>query len=43
MGLLYGRAGRLTAKNGGFRRGQEGEQAALWLAQHAHRSGRELR
>ena len=22
MGLLYGRAGRLTAKNGGFRRGQ---------------------
>ena len=23
MGLLYGRAGRLTAKNGGFRPGQE--------------------
>jgi hypothetical protein len=23
MGLLYGRAGRLTAKNGGFRRGQK--------------------
>jgi hypothetical protein len=22
MGLLYGRAGRLTAENGGFRRGQ---------------------
>ena len=22
MGLLYGRAGRLNAKNGGFRRGQ---------------------
>ena len=22
MGLLYGRAGRLTAQNGGFRRGQ---------------------
>jgi hypothetical protein len=24
MGLLYGRAGRLTAQNGGFRRGQAG-------------------
>jgi hypothetical protein len=23
MGLLYGRAGRLTAENGGFRRGQK--------------------
>jgi hypothetical protein len=22
MGILYGRAGRLTAQNGGFRRGQ---------------------
>jgi hypothetical protein len=25
MGLLYGRAGRLTAKNGGFRPGQARE------------------
>jgi hypothetical protein len=25
MGLLYGRAGRLTAENGGFRRGQESD------------------
>jgi hypothetical protein len=25
MGLLYGRAGRLTPQNGGFRRGQEYE------------------
>jgi hypothetical protein len=28
MGLLYGRAGRLTAGNGGFRRGQRPEQDA---------------
>jgi hypothetical protein len=28
MGLLYGRAGRLTAKNGGFRRGQGGRGRA---------------
>ena len=27
MGLLYGRAGRLTAKNGGFRRGQAAENS----------------
>jgi hypothetical protein len=26
MGLLYGRAGRLTAQNGGFRRGQSSRQ-----------------
>jgi hypothetical protein len=26
MGLLYGRAGRLTAKNGGFRPGQNLQQ-----------------
>ena len=26
MGLLYGRAGRLTAKNGGFRPGQSWDQ-----------------
>ena len=37
MGLLYGRAGRLTAQNGGFRRGQgagqtyEREAIATWL------------
>jgi hypothetical protein len=32
MGLLYGRAGRLTAKNGGFRPGQgtEGGRAKWW-------------
>ena len=29
MGLLYGRAGRLTAKNGGFRPGQ-------WLSDDEH-------
>ena len=28
MAVLYGRAGRLTAKNGGFRRGQEESKAA---------------
>jgi hypothetical protein len=27
MGLLYGRAGRLTAENGGFRPGQQGAEA----------------
>jgi hypothetical protein len=38
MALLYGRAGRLTAKNGGFRPGQIGgisirmEQTYLWSA-----------
>jgi hypothetical protein len=29
MGLLYGRAGRLTAENGGFRRGQWRHMLAL--------------
>ena len=32
MGLLYGRAGRLTAENGGFRPGQWGCAARLLLA-----------
>jgi hypothetical protein len=29
MGLLYGRAGRLTTQNGGFRRGQDFPQGDL--------------
>jgi hypothetical protein len=32
MGLLYGRAGRLTAENGGFRPGQEEEWLQLAAA-----------
>jgi hypothetical protein len=35
MGLLYGRAGRLTAKNGGFRSGQVREAAGAGLGGHA--------
>ena len=30
MGLLYGRAGRLTAQNGGFRRGQYTNWTGVW-------------
>jgi hypothetical protein len=29
MALLYGRAGRLTAQNGGFRRGQDGSHLSV--------------
>ena len=29
MAVLYGRAGRLTAQNGGFRRGQKQADASL--------------
>jgi hypothetical protein len=41
MAFLYGRAGRLTTKNGGFRRGQAGPtgETATWQAELDHIAG----
>ena len=36
MGLLYGRAGRLTGENGGFRPGQGARLETPWLDVRYH-------